>query len=120
MSTVRALACSLLTLALGANPTAVPTHPPRKQPVWVSRPFPEPAEVRKACPNALPGTPVFEAHLMTDGTVGEFKMTRSSGCEGADRLLAQAVRRWKFRPMYEDGKPIAVWLTMTVTDLGGR
>lgn len=105
-----------------ASPVKTPSPSPTPAPhiEWLKRPLPDPEAIRKACPDAAPTTPIIEAHLMADGTVSEVKVARGSGCKGADRLLAQSLRAWRFKPVTEAGKPINLWLTMTFFDLAGR
>ena len=94
-----------------------PTRTPHvKEPVWIARDLPDPTRVRNRCPKNVPAAvPIVEAHLLSNGTVGEVRMTRSSGCLAADRLLQRAMKKWKFKPALQEGKPVSLWLTMSVT-----
>jgi protein TonB len=87
----------------------------RKSPTWISRPLPNSEELRRACPNSVAGAPIVNVHLLADGTVGEVKVVRSGGCKAADQLIGDAVRRWTFKPALEDGKPVPLWLTLSVS-----
>jgi TonB family protein len=97
----------------------VPTSPtPRahktKPPVWITRPLPDSEELRKVCTRPQ-GTPIVEAHLLANGSVGEVTVTRSGGCQAGDRLVVDHVKRWTFKPARENGKPVSLWLTLTVS-----
>jgi TonB family protein len=99
-----------------AAPSATPS-PTRKtnSPTWISHSLPDAEELRKACPESAPGTPIVEAHLLAEGTVGEVKVVKSGGCKAADRLVSNAVKTWTFKPILEDGKPVSFWLTLSVS-----
>lgn len=90
-------------------------HAKSNGPIWIARFLPEAAELRKACPKAVPGTPIVEAQLLANGTVGRLRIVKSGGCKAADQLVLDSVKRWTFRPARENGKPVALWLTMTVS-----
>src|SRR6266496_6593138 len=94
---------------VGATPARTSTTSQKtKPPVWIARPVPDPSELRDACPTSSPGTPVVEAQLLSAGSVGDVKVVRSSGCKAADRLFVARMKRWKFKPAEEKGKPVTV------------
>jgi protein TonB len=77
--------------------------------------LPDPVKVHNRCARLVPkGPPVVEARLLGDGTVGDVRITRTSGCAAADKLLVEAMRSWKFKPALQAGKPVDIWLTMVV------
>ena len=103
-------------LAIVPSPRVTPTVPVT-QPVWISRRIPDPSRVHDQCAKRVPrGTPIIEAELLRSGTVGDVRITRSTGCAPADKLLRDAVKTWKFKPATQEGKPIDTWLTMTISD----
>ena len=115
----RALIILAVVLAGGGSPLAVHASAApsarTKPPVWISRPLPDGSEVRAACPLAAPFAPVLEAHLLADGTVGAIKVLRRGGCRAVDELVTGYVKRWRFKPAVRNGKPISLWLTLTVS-----
>lgn len=51
-----------------------------------------------------------------DGSVGDCKVTTSSGRSLLDDAACAIVKRhWKFKPAMQDGKPVAEFLTAEVT-----
>ena len=84
-------------------------------PVWISRPLPNASQVRAACPKTAPIAPVLEAHLLANGEVGGIKILSRGGCRAVDQLVTDYVKRWRFRPAVQNGKPISLWLTLAVT-----
>jgi TonB family protein len=53
------------------------------------------------------GTLVVAIEIYADGSVGRWKIMRSSGHAMLDRAAVRAIRRWKFDPAREKGRPIA-------------
>lgn len=48
----------------------------------------------------------FEVMVLANGTVGELKLIESSGSPEIDTICKAAIARTKFRPAYEQGKPV--------------
>ena len=116
-----ALALVLATTAgmFAAQPT--PTARPKiTQPQWLERPLPDPAEVRKRCKSLPLASPAFETMLGANGVVGKVEFKRGTGCPAADTLLEESVKRWKFKPALQDGKPVDTWVTMVINHLAGE
>jgi TonB family protein len=67
-------------------------------------------EARKA---KFQGTVVLEAIVGTDGNVYEIKVLRPLGL-GLDEKAIEAVKKWKFKPGFKNGKPVAVRVTFEV------
>jgi hypothetical protein len=44
--------------------------------------------------------------VKTDGTVGEVRFIRSTGCSKADEVFVEHLRTWRFRPAVRDGRPL--------------
>lgn len=112
-----ALAADLAVLALLALSPATRITPTPKitHPVWISRPLPDPTRVHDGCGKRVPGgTPIVEVQLRSNGTVGDVRITRSTGCPAADKLLEDTLRTWKFKPASQSGKAVDTWLTMTI------
>ena len=67
-------------------------------------------EARKA---KYQGTVVLQIVVSSDGKAENLKVVRSLGL-GLDEKAMEAVRKWKFRPGYKDGKAVAVLATIEV------
>ncbi|HLY19846.1 MAG TPA: energy transducer TonB [Bryobacteraceae bacterium] len=80
-------------------------------PVPLYRPEPEYSEeARKA---KYQGTVVLTAVVDASGKPRDLKVVRSLGL-GLDEKALEAVEKWKFRPGYKDGKPVAVACSIEV------
>jgi protein TonB len=70
-----------------------------------------PVLIRKVAPvypagirgSHLQGTVVLQAVVLTDGTIGSIKTV--SGDPMLRQAAAQAVKQWRYRPAYLNGKP---------------
>jgi protein TonB len=60
------------------------------------------------------GTVVVKAVISRRGTVREAHVIRGIG-PACDTAVLAAVRKWKYRPALKDGKPIEVFLDVTIT-----
>jgi protein TonB len=81
------------------------------EPVEVSRVQPDyPDSARKA---RLQGTVVLEAVISRTGTVESVRVLRSVN-PLLDASAAKAVTRWRYEPARFDGRPVPVYLTVTV------
>jgi TonB family protein len=67
-------------------------------------------EARKA---KFQGTVVLEAIVGMDGNVYDVKILRPLGL-GLDEKTIEAVKKWKFRPGFKNGKPVAIRVTFEV------
>jgi len=67
-------------------------------------------EARKA---KYQGMVLLSIVVSTSGTAGDIKVVRSLGL-GLDEKAIEAVKQWKFKPGYKDGKPVAVQATIEV------
>ena len=56
----------------------------------------------------------LRVHVTVDGRAGEVTLHKSSGFERLDRAALDAVRRWRFRPAQQAGKPVAGWVLVPV------
>jgi TonB family protein len=59
------------------------------------------------------GTVVLYVEVYPDGKAHNLKVLRSLGL-GLDEKAIEAVNKWRFRPGYKDGKPVAVQATIEV------
>jgi protein TonB len=109
----------LVIAALLAAPR-VTAAPKDVQPVRISGQYPDTRRVSEECRKfRRNGSPVVEAKIRTDGTVGDVRVRRSCGCPAGDRLLVEALKTWKFKPALSDGKPVEVYLTLSISDFWG-
>ena len=70
-----------------------------------------PLDARK---QKIEGTVVVEAIISKDGSVGEAKVLRSAdGC--LDVAALDAVRQWRYSPAMREGKPVRVFMVVTVS-----
>jgi len=70
-------------------------------------------DIPKSARRLLAASPVVvEAVISAEGDVVSTKIVRSN--PAADRAVLDALRKWKYRPALLDGKPVAVYLTVTV------
>jgi TonB family protein len=67
-------------------------------------------EARKA---KYAGTVLLQVEVWPDGTVHNAKVLRSLGL-GLDEKAVEAVKQWKFRPGYKDGRPVAVTVAIQI------
>jgi TonB family protein len=67
-------------------------------------------EARKA---KYQGTVILYVEVSPDGRAVNPRVVRSLGL-GLDEKAIEAVRKWKFRPGYKDGKPVTVAATIEV------
>jgi protein TonB len=71
------------------------------------------AEARAA---GIQGTVKLDAVVLTDGTVGEVRVTQSlDTVYGLDEQAVKAVKQWVFDPGKKDGKPVPVRVDVEVT-----
>ena len=69
-----------------------------------------PAEARAA---GVGGAVVLETEIREDGSIGTIRVVRPLGY-GLDEAAIEAVKRWKFKPARQDGKPISVIYGVTL------
>jgi TonB family protein len=80
-------------------------------PIVLSKKDPEYSEeARKA---KYQGMVLLSIVVNTSGVAGDIKVVRSLGL-GLDEKAIEAVKQWKFKPGYKDGKPVAVQATIEV------
>lgn len=73
----------------------------------------DPTYSKMARKKKLQGTVVLHLIVDTDGHARDLRVVRSLGL-GLDEKAVEAVARWKFRPAYREGKPVAVQATIEV------
>src|SRR5262245_37122853 len=110
----------VLTIAATTRPPARPqptATPSVAAPVFVSGSLPDPKDLSSKCQGVTrnEGLPIVEAYIQADGTVRDARVTRSSGCTRGDELLVGAIKKWTYKPALAEGRPVGVWLTVSVT-----
>lgn len=68
---------------------------------------PAPEYPRSALRAGASGNVVLRIEVRPDGRVGEVGVVESSRHRELDRAAVRAVRRWRFQPALEDGRPVA-------------
>ena len=60
------------------------------------------------------GTPTIQATVGVDGSLGEVRLLKSSGCKTGDERLKACLRFWRYEPATCAEEPIAEDVTITV------
>lgn len=71
--------------------------------------YPESARRKKA-----QGTSLLRLLVLDNGTVGEILVEQSAGHPDLDSAAVEAVKKWRFEPARDDGRPIAIWVRLPV------
>lgn len=65
--------------------------------------------------SGVAGSVILQAVIQTDGTVGSVVVLREMpGRVGFKEAAVEAISRWRYRPGLLNGRPVAVYLTITV------
>ena len=75
---------------------------------------PAPAYPEAARRMRLQGTVIVQATIDTSGNVVDARALRGLGF-GCEDAALEAIRTWRYRPATLDGRPVSVYLTVTVT-----
>lgn len=75
---------------------------------------PEPEYTEKARKAKLQGSVALSFVVGIDGRATDIKVVRGLGL-GLDEQAVKALKRWKFKPGYKDGKPVDVSVTVAMT-----
>lgn len=90
--------------AIQSSEAAAPVVPPRVDATAFNNPRPAyPSMSRR---RGEEGTVLLELLVMPDGSVGDIRIKASSGHPRLDRSALEAVRRWRYTPAQQGGKPI--------------
>ncbi len=77
-----------------------------------------PTEYTTFAKNAgIEGDVILRVEVFTDGSVGDIEILKSlmSGHGGLDDVAVNSVRQWEFSPAKVGGKPVACWVTFSVS-----
>lgn len=61
------------------------------------------------------GTVVLRLQVRGDGSVGEIQVRTTSGSMRLDQAATEAVRRWKFKPATQGGRPVESWAIVPIS-----
>ena len=59
----------------------------------------------------MQGGATYQYLIIEDGTVGDIRILESTGTKMLDDVGLGVIRRWRFEPAKQGGKPIKVWIT---------
>ena len=60
------------------------------------------------------GTAQVQYLVLTDGTVGDTIVARTSGSPRLDQAAVEIIRRWLFKPATENGRSVPAWTDANV------
>jgi periplasmic protein TonB len=103
------------------TPEPPPTGPLLKQAGITSDPelLPEskvqPLYPPRALEHRIRGNVVLDVSVLPDGTIGDIAVLRCTPPDaGFCQSAVKAVKRWRYRPAYQDGRPVQVSITVKV------
>ncbi len=95
------------------SPVAAPVTPPDFDADQLDNPAPRyPALSRR---NHEQGTSTLKVLVSPDGRAEQLAVATSSGFSRLDAAALDTVKRWKFLPAKQAGKPVAAWVLVPVT-----
>lgn len=102
-----------------------PAHAPMSRapiipPVPLAGQTPAPTYPARANRRGESGTVMVEAMIGTDGVPTAVRVARRSGSNDLDRAAVEAVRRWRFQPATQDGRPVTGMVNVPVSFQPGR
>ncbi|MEW5805847.1 MAG: energy transducer TonB [Acidobacteriota bacterium] len=63
----------------------------------------------------IEGSVILQAVIKKDGTVGDIVILRSPGAKlGFEEAAAEAVKKWRYKPALQNGRPVDVYFTVEV------
>ena len=63
----------------------------------------------ESLPTQEMGTTTVRYVILEDGSIGPTEILSSSGSRRLDEAATVIVRRWRFTPAFQNGRPIRVW-----------
>ncbi len=88
-----------------------------KEIIWVQPRYaenPRPLYPREARRKGYQGEVLLKVQVLSNGTVGEVEVKRSSGYELLDHSAITAVKAWKFSPARKGETPITAWVHIPI------
>jgi protein TonB len=52
--------------------------------------------------------------ILEKGVVGDTAIVQSSGYGSVDQAAVNGLRRWRFSPAYQGGRPVPAWVVVPV------
>jgi periplasmic protein TonB len=99
---------SITSAVVSRSATGAPVTPPRPLQQTAPR-YPESAQRAE-----VQGTTLVRLLVMSDGTVTNAVVQRSSGHQTLDAAALEAVKRWRFEPARRGGEPIDLEVTLPI------
>lgn len=84
--------------------TAYPVYGENMPPV-----YPEIARIR-----GYEGVVLIAAEILSNGHVGEARISKSSGYSILDQAALEAIKPWRFEPAKKSGRPFTMWVEVPV------
>ena len=84
--------------------TAYPVYGENMPPV-----YPEIARIR-----GYEGVVLIAAEILSNGRVGEARISKSSGYSILDQAALEAIKPWRFEPAKKSGRPFTMWVEVPV------
>ncbi|MCB1777837.1 MAG: energy transducer TonB [Candidatus Competibacteraceae bacterium] len=76
---------------------------------------PEPTYPAFARRQGYEGQVIIRVQVSSTGSVGAVRIVRSSGYAMLDETALSAIKRWRFRPAQQGGKPVEATLNVPIT-----
>lgn len=93
-------------------PAPAPVVPPDFRAAYLDNPAPRyPLESRR---RKEQGTVMVKVLVSPAGKVQELKLSKSSGFERLDKVALDAVRKWRFVPAKQGGRPVEAWVIVPI------
>ena len=73
-----------------------------------------PVEVPSAHAGSLPSVAIAEIVISPDGKIARARILRAPDFAGLTNAVVTSLRKWRFQPARLEGKPVAVYYTVTV------
>jgi protein TonB len=71
---------------------------------------------KEAMGNRIEGKVVLDVVVLSDGKVGDVKVSESlDSIYGLDKNAVAAMKQWEFKPGTKDGKPVTVRVSLEIT-----
>lgn len=107
-----AVAIAAAAAVTEAAPGPEPLEDPRFDADYLDNPAP--AYPRLSRKLGEEGRVLLRVRVSVAGAPAQVELHRSSGHERLDEVAAETVRRWKFAPARQGGKPVAAWVIVPI------
>lgn len=103
-------ASALIASTESSAPAVPPIEPPDFSAAYLNNPAPAYPMLSRRLGET--GTVALRVRVGDDGQASEVTIFRSSGFARLDQAAIDAVRRWRFVPAQQGGRPVAAWVTV--------